>query len=159
MGGVVNVSVRRRVLLAVLASVLIVPPGTTSALSPRPGWVKVVVDVSDQTLEAYDEAGVLQVRWPVSTGAASTPTPTGTFKVHSKSRTTFALSNPRVTMSHMVRFRGGVGFHSVPRLDGVPLATPLGVRGVSHGCVRLADAHAARLYANVALGATVVVRP
>ena len=154
-----NMPLHRRLLLAVLTAVISAPPTATSALASRPGWVKVVVDISDQTLEAYDTAGVLQVRWPVSTGAPSTPTPTGTFKVHSKSRTTFALTNPRVTMSHMVRFRGGVGFHSVPRLDGVPLATPLGVRGVSHGCVRLADAHAARLYANVAVGTTVVVRP
>jgi len=149
----------RRVLLAALALVLLAPPEGISALEPRTGWVKVVVDLSDQMLEAYDGEGVLQVRWPVSTGGAATPTPTGTFKVHSKSRSTFALANPRVTMSHMVRFRGRVGFHSVPRLDGVPLATPLGVRGVSHGCVRLADAHAARLYANVAVGATVVVHP
>lgn len=154
-----NVLFYRRALLAALAVIIAAPSVSASALAPHPGWVKVVVDLSDQMLEVYDEAGVLQVRWPVSTGAPSTPTPTGTFKVHSKSRNTFALSNPRVTMSHMVRFRGGIGFHSVPRLDGVPLATPLGARGVSHGCVRLADAHAARLYVNVAVGATVVVRP
>jgi len=155
----VSMSYIRRVLLAALTLVLLAPAEDISALYPRTGWVKVVVDLSDQMLEAYDDEGVLQVRWPVSTGAAATPTPTGTFKVHSKSRTTFAPANSRVTMSHMVRFRGGVGFHSVPRLDGIPLATPLGVRGVSHGCVRLADAHAARLYTNVAVGATVVVRP
>lgn len=87
-----NVLFYRRALLAALAVIIAAPSVSASALAPHPGWVKVVVDLSDQMLEVYDEAGVLQVRWPVSTGAPSTPTPTGTFKVHSKSRNTFALS-------------------------------------------------------------------
>lgn len=157
MGGMVIVPPVHMAL--VVLGLLLVPTSPVSAQDSRTGWTKLVVDLSEQILEAYDGSGAVQARWPVSTGAAATPTPTGTFKVHSKSRTTFALSNPRVTMSHMVRFHGGIGFHSVPRRAGVPLATPLGVRGVSHGCIRLADAHAARLYNNVAVGATVVVRP
>ncbi len=36
--------------------------------------------------------------------------------------------------------------------------SPLGVKPVSHGCVRLADANAKELYARLAVGALVTVQ-
>jgi lipoprotein-anchoring transpeptidase ErfK/SrfK len=38
------------------------------------------------------------------------------------------------------------------------MKTPLGVKGVSHGCVRLADANARELFKKLPLGAVVVVQ-
>jgi lipoprotein-anchoring transpeptidase ErfK/SrfK len=121
-------------------------------------WSRAVVDLSDQRVYIYDTAGTLVREWPVSTGAAATPTPTGRFRVESRSRSTFVRDNPSVTMAYMVRFNRGVGFHAIPRQNGTPLPTPLGERGVSHGCVRLADRHAAALYRNLTSDAVVVVR-
>lgn len=125
----------------------------------EPAWAKVVVDLSEQRLVVHDHAGNIVRTWKVSTGDDATPTPIGRYRVTSKSLRTHAVGNPRVTMSHMVRFRGGIGFHSIPRLDGKPLDTPLGERGVSHGCVRLADRNARELYRRLPVGATVVVKP
>jgi lipoprotein-anchoring transpeptidase ErfK/SrfK len=140
---------------------------TASLLTPRHAraadalemrWVKVVVDLSDQKVLVFDEGGTQVREWPASTGAASTPTPQGHFSVRSKSASTFVRDNPRVRMRWMTRFRGAVGFHGIPRRDGVPLWTPLGRKGVSHGCVRLRDAHAKELFAKLPIGAVVVVR-
>lgn len=134
-------------------------PPRAAAPATEPAWAKVVVDLSEQRLVVHDRAGNVVRTWKVSTGGDDTPTPIGRYRVTSKSLRTHAVNNPRVTMSHMVRFRGGVGFHSIPRLDGKPLDTPLGERGVSHGCVRLADRNARTLYQNLPIGAIVIVKP
>lgn len=142
------------------AVVLVLGVGAVPApAQAAPRWVRAVVDLSEQHVLVYDASGSVVREWPVSTGAAGTPTPTGRFRVTTRSRTTYVRSNPAVTMAYMVRFHGGVGFHGIPRKHGVPLETPLGVRGVSHGCVRLADHHAAALYRNLADDALVVIRP
>ncbi len=140
-----------------LAAALLVASPTPTP--PEQEWSKVVVDLSDQEAVIYNSAGRPLVSFDVSTGAADTPTPLGRFKVSSKTPVTFSRSNPDITMRYMVRFKNGVGFHAIPRQNGIPLNTPLGVSGVSHGCVRLADKDARLLYKNLPLGATVVVRP
>lgn len=122
-------------------------------------WRKVVVDLSEQELTVHDQHGKVIVTWEISSGAPKTPTPVGRYRVTSKSRRTFATGNPEVTMEHMVRFKGGIGFHSIPRLRGTPMSTPLGERGVSHGCIRMADANARTLYRNLPMGAIVIVKP
>jgi lipoprotein-anchoring transpeptidase ErfK/SrfK len=61
-------------------------------------------------------------------------------------------------MQWMTRFRGGIGFHAIPRRNGVPLYTPLGIRPVSHGCIRLGDDQARWIYATVPTGTRVVVK-
>lgn len=139
-----------------LSLALLVAPVSSQA---GPSWDKVVVDLSDQTATVYDVSGFPVRTFDVSTGAPDTPTPTGRFKVSSKSPATFARQNPSVSMRYMVRFNNGVGFHSIPRKNGSPLPTPLGRLGVSHGCVRLADADAKLLYENLPVGARVVVKP
>jgi len=134
-------------------------PEPAQGTDPKTAWHRAVVDLSEQHLTVYDRDGAIVVRWGVSSGAPKTPTPTGRYRVTSKSRHTFAVKNPRVTMEHMVRFSGRIGFHSIPRIDGRPLPTPLGERGVSHGCIRLRDEHARELYRKLPIGALVVVRP
>lgn len=135
------------------------PSEPTPVPSAPRAWRKVVVDLSEQDLTIYDQHGEIIHIWGISSGAPKTPTSTGRYHVTSKSRRTFAVANPDVTMQHMVRFDGGIGFHSIPRLRGNPLWTPLGERGVSHGCIRMADANARTLYRNLPIGATVIVQP
>lgn len=140
-------------LLALLAAV------SLSAVPPsEPAWSTLVVDLSEQRVYVLDPHGSVLRTMKASTGASATPTPTGRFKVHSKSRRTFVRDNPSVTMTHMVRFRGGVGFHAIPRDRGTPLPTPLGIRPVSHGCVRLSDGDAREVFTNVEIGTEVIVR-
>lgn len=148
----------RRLLLIFSTCALVLSIAPHHAEAAPPAWSRVVIDLSEQHIEVFDTTGVRLHRWPASTGAASTPTPRGRFKVTSKSRHTFVRDNPSVTMAYMTRFKGGIGFHGIPRRNGTPLATPLGKRPVSHGCIRLADSHAAKLFKNLPIGADVIVQ-
>jgi len=95
--------------------------------------------------------------FPVSSGRNGL-TPTGTFKVQSKSSRTVSNSDYSIGMKWMTRFNGGIGFHGIPVKNGVPLATPLGQRPVSAGCIRMADADAKAVFDRLPIGASVVVR-
>lgn len=132
---------------------------SASAQSPIESMDHVVIDVSEQQLYVFDAQNIVIAKWPVSTGAKSTPTPLGSFFVTTKSRSTFSTPHPEVTMQWMTRFRGNVGIHAIPRRSGKPLWTPLGKAGVSHGCVRIADYHAKLLYDLLPQGSSVKVRP
>jgi len=59
----------------------------------------------------------------------------------------------------MTRFNRGIGFHGIPRRGARALATPLGVRPVSHGCVRMSDADAEWMFVNLPNGTPVNVIP
>jgi len=121
---------------------------------PAPKWV-VLVSLSRQ--HAYVTFGGRIVRdIPISSGARG-QTPSGRFRVSSKSRATSANGNPSVTMAYMTRFNGGIGFHGIPRKNGRPLSTPLGRRPVSHGCIRMADTNAKFVFQTVPKGSLVVV--
>jgi len=141
-------------LLTFLAPTPDVPP----APSLVDNWSKLVIDISEQRLYVYDSSELLVKTIPVSTGAPATPTPLGTYKVYSKSAKTFVRDNPSVTMNHMVRFNKNIGFHSIPRNNGVPMYTPLGKIPVSHGCVRLSDGNARELYNKTNNETKVIVR-
>lgn len=131
--------------------------GSTAAPSGGRTWVKAIVYLDSFRDEFFDESGTLVASFPNSPGVNGL-TPTGTFHVYSRSAKTFYSRNPAETMQWMVRFNGGVGFHSIPRIDGVPQPTPLGQAPSSHGCIRHADDVAKRIYDNLADNATVVVR-
>ncbi|MFM7064528.1 MAG: L,D-transpeptidase, partial [Actinomycetes bacterium] len=95
--------------------------------------------------------------FPVSSGRNGL-TPVGSFKVQSKSSRTVSNSDNTISMKWMTRFNGGIGFHGIPvRKDGTPLATPLGQRPVSAGCIRMKDDDARRIYDQLPVGGTVVV--
>jgi peptidoglycan hydrolase-like protein with peptidoglycan-binding domain len=118
-------------------------------------WTKAVVTLGNQTATFYDAAGAIVFQAPISSGHDGL-TPSGTFHVQSKSQRAFAGNG--IYMDHMVRFNGGIGFHSIPkRASGQDLPTPLGQRPVSHGCIRMADADAATVFANLPIGALVEV--
>jgi lipoprotein-anchoring transpeptidase ErfK/SrfK len=115
------------------------------------------VDLAHQRVNVIANDGTLLRSMPASTGANGR-TPRGTYAVYSKSPWTTASGNGSVSMQWMTRFKGGIGFHAIPRQNGRPLATPLGIAPVSHGCVRLADDDAAWLYHSVPVGMRVVVK-
>lgn len=95
--------------------------------------------------------------FPVSSGRNGL-TPVGSFKVQSKSPRTVSNSDNTIGMKWMTRFNGGIGFHGIPvRKDGTPLATPLGQRPVSAGCIRMRDDDAKRIFDQLPIGGTVVV--
>jgi hypothetical protein len=123
------------------------------------GHVEVLLGRS--VMHLYDPDGHLLAVRPLSAGKPATPTPTGTYRVTSRSRHSVALVDRRIKLEHMVRFNGSIGFHGIPYRTGAggrqPLPTPLGEANVSLGCVRLDDADAAWLYTHLADGATVIV--
>lgn len=125
--------------------------------------MRAVVDLGDQHARFYASDGALLRDVPVSSGAPGTPTRVGTFVVYRKSPVTFPRTNPSVRMRWMSNFDRGIGFHAIPfrvvagRERALP--TPLGRRGVSHGCVRMSETDARWVYAHLAVGAVVVVQP
>ena len=85
-------------------------------------WAKAVVSLSSQTATFYDAAGAVVLQAPISSGKNGL-TPQGTFHVQSKSARAF--SGNGVYMNDMVRFNGGIGFHSIPKKSsGQDLPTP-----------------------------------
>ncbi len=145
-------------------------PATTVAPSPKNrsaekiALVKVVL--SEQYAYVYSKKGRLIASIAVSTGLDNS-TPTGSFKVFSKSRETFYELNPTERMRWMVRFTkgrqgGNIGFHSIPfkvtSKGETKLFTPVGIAPSSHGCIRVRDVDAKWLFANIEIGTRVVVK-
>ena len=143
-------------ILMVLAAL----PALFACEAPPPAVAVGKIDVSIKLQRAfvYDTNGALMREIPVSSGARGR-TPLGNFRVYSRSSWTTSASDSRVSMKWMTRFNGGIGFHGIPRRGSTPLATPLGVRPVSHGCVRMADADAEWIFHNVPNGTPVNVIP
>ena len=148
-------------LTATLLTVTLTP---TAAAAPEPVAARgrahrVVVVLDEQHAYVYDRDDALIARWPVSTVGPGQRTPVGEYRVTTRTRVGTAGSDWRVHMDWFTRFRGGIGFHGIPWRDArnQRLATPLGRRAVSHGCVRMVDHHARRLYLELPEGARVSV--
>jgi lipoprotein-anchoring transpeptidase ErfK/SrfK len=145
---------------------------TTSTLPPvsKPqkgriniGFARIVL--SEQRAYFYTSSRRLIATLPVSTGADD-QTPTGTFKVFSKSAQAFFAPSPNERMRYMTRFTKGrqgdnIGFHGIPykvtKNGEVPFYTPLGIAPVSHGCIRMRVADAKWVFENMKLGTVVAV--
>jgi hypothetical protein len=121
---------------------------------------RAVVDLSEQHVYLYDSGGNTIARWPVSTGKSGKETPVGTFQVTTRARVGTSGTDSRVHMDYFTRFNRGVGFHGIPWRSSRSnrIATPLGVRGASAGCVRMLDEHAQVLFEHLPPGASVVVQ-
>lgn len=137
-------------------------PAAASGAEPdttRPRAHRVVVVLDEQHAYVYDRDDALIARWPVSTGGPVHRTPVGAYRVTTRTRVGTAGGDPRVHMDWFTRFRGGIGFHGIPWRDerSQRFSTPLGQRAVSHGCVRMADHHARRLYLELPDSASVRV--
>jgi lipoprotein-anchoring transpeptidase ErfK/SrfK len=128
---------------------------------------RVIYSISGQRLWAVDENDEVVKTHRVS-GRTDQPYP-GTYAVFSKSRYTFASSNPNVRWGYMVRFAygrngGNIGFHEIPTKctasgcapvqNESQLGTPL-----SGGCVRQATVDAIWMYEWADIGTVVVVLP
>lgn len=147
---------------------------------------RIYVDVAAQRLTLYNAAGAVQFTAAVSTGAAgvgteqgSGKTPTGHFVIYSKHGTNAPLNtvfrgrlpvglyNPQQDVGDAILARILCLHGTEPRnantlaryiyLHGTADTARLGTP-VSHGCIRLAPADAAALYAMVPLGTAVEIR-
>jgi hypothetical protein len=83
--------------------------------------------------------GQTQYSWPISSGVAAFPTPTGTFRPQRMEKMWYSRKYDMSPMPHAVFIHGGVAVH------GTYHASALG-RAASHGCIRLSTAHAATFY-------------
>ena len=127
------------------------------------GFARVVI--SEQRVYVYNMRKRLIATLPASTGLLDT-TPTGSFKVFSKSAQAFYTPNPNERMRFMTRFTkgregGNIGFHGIPykvtKAGEIPFPTPLGVAPSSHGCVRMRVADAKWLFSNMKIGTVISV--
>ena len=122
-----------------------------------------VVDLSQQQLRAYDAAGRLIYRAPVSTGLPATPTPTGSFRIAGRyAETTLSGADYRIPGVHHVLCLGGGGLrpdaiclHPAPWQEQAHQC--FGVRR-SHGCVRLSSATARWLFERTPVGTPVLIQ-
>lgn len=127
------------------------------------GFARVVI--SEQRVYVYNKRKRLIATLPASTGLFDT-TPTGTFKVFSKSAQAYYAPSPNERMRFMTRFTkgregGNIGFHGIPykvtKAGEIPFPTPLGVAPSSHGCVRMRVADAKWLFSNMKIGTVISV--
>lgn len=147
------------------------PPTTSTTPKPMPARrpkvriASVVVDLDTQTAFVYARSRRLITSIPVSTGLWDS-TPTGSFRVFSKSAQTFYTPSPDEKMRWMVRFTkgrqgGNIGFHGIPyrvtEQGEVPFPTPIGRAPSSHGCVRMRVPDAKWLFDNIDVGTPVRV--
>lgn len=116
---------------------------------PMPqGPLTIVVSLDRQRLFLYGN-GTLFAESPISSGTPGHPTPTGVFSVIQKNR--FHRSNlyANAPMPYMQRITwSGVAMHTGV-LPGYP---------ASHGCIRLPDAFAQKLWRYTRMGARVIVQ-
>lgn len=125
------------------------PAEAIARKSAKPvGPLLISISVAKQRVKVYDSNGLF-AEAPVSTGTKSHPTPMGVFSVIQKNRhhvsNLYAASMPymqRITWS-------GVAMHTGP-LPGY---------AASHGCIRLPNEFAARLWTWTKMGTRVIVAP
>ena len=99
------------------------------------------VDISAQTMDIFVN-GVKQYTFPVSTGKRGYYTPTGSYSPQRIHRMWYSRKYKMTPMPYSIFFKGGYAIHATKEVK------RLG-RPASHGCVRLANAHAKTLYSLV----------
>ncbi len=113
---------------------------------PR-GPVQVVVSISRQRAYLYSD-GVRVADGAISTGVPGHPTPMGVFSVIAKSRYHHSNIYSGAPMPYMQRITwSGIALHEGP-LPGYP---------ASHGCIRLTQSFAVKLWGIAKVGARVIV--
>jgi len=101
---------------------------------------RIVIDLSTQTATAYED-GRAVFSGNISTGTAKRPTPTGSFRVLEKDIDHISSSWPKPY--------GGAKMHYMLRLTNYGIAMHLGFvpnYPASHGCIRLQNGFAQRMY-------------
>jgi lipoprotein-anchoring transpeptidase ErfK/SrfK len=129
----------------------------TPAASPKsppkpPVTLHIDVNLTTQRMKVT-AGGAAQHVWPISSGRQGYPTPTGVFKPQWRARMWYSRQWDDAPMPHAIFIHKGIAIH------GTYETRRLG-RAVSHGCIRLAQSHAATLYALVGkhgMGSTRIV--
>jgi hypothetical protein len=122
--------------------------------SPLPATIemeaKLLIDLGKQVIGRYED-GKLQKWHPISSGKEGHRTPTGHFRIsqkveHYKSKT-YPKPDGGAPMPYAMNFYKGYWIHA-GRLPGYP---------ASHGCIRLIEEDARRLFHNIQIGDAVLV--
>jgi lipoprotein-anchoring transpeptidase ErfK/SrfK len=108
---------------------------------PPPITLVLKADLSAQRVSVV-ENGKVKFVWPISSGRPGFATKTGTFRAQWMSRMWYSRQYELAPMPHAVFFNRGTAFHGTS-------AVGLLGRPASHGCIRLAPGHAAKLFALV----------
>ena len=113
---------------------------------PR-GPFEIIVATANQQVSVFGQDGLIE-RAPISTGMPTHPTPTGVFTVISKAKWHESNIYSRAPMPYMQRITwSGIALHAGPR-PGYP---------ASHGCIRLPQDFAVRLFQMTKIGTRVIV--
>lgn len=114
---------------------------------PPHGPFQIVVEIVKQQVALYGQDGFI-VRAGISTGMPGHPTPMGIFTVISKAKWHQSNIYSGAPMPYMQRITwSGIAMHAGPR-PGYP---------ASHGCIRLPEDFAIRLFHTTKVGARVIV--
>src|SRR3979409_2190936 len=114
---------------------------------PPKGPLQIIISVADQRVSLYDD-GELIARSSVSTGTQRHPTPLGVFSVIGKQRWHRSNLYSAAPMPYMQRITwSGIALHAGV-LPGYP---------ASHGCIRLTNEFAARLWHLTKRGTRVII--
>lgn len=120
------------------------------ATRPAGAMVSIQINLATQTMSISSASGA-QYEWAVSTARAGYITPRGTFRPQQLIRMAYSFKYNMAPMPHSIFFAGNYAIHGTEEVG------HLG-RPASHGCIRLAPAHAATLYAMVRQeGATISI--
>jgi hypothetical protein len=129
------------------------PAGRPFPAPPAPAITLVLkADLTAQRLTVMEGEQVLHV-WAISSGRRGYATPAGTFRPAWMARMWRSRQYDDAPMPHSIFFNKGIAFHATTAVS------MLG-RPASHGCLRLAPAHAAELFQLVrrhGMGSTQVV--
>ncbi len=113
------------------------------------GAVIIAISINRQRVKVYDTNGFF-AEAPVSTGMKGHPTPMGVFSVIQKQKWHHSNIYSGAPMPYMQRITwSGIAMHAGV-LPGYP---------ASHGCIRMPDAFAIKMYGWTRLGARVLVTP
>ena len=116
---------------------------------PPKGPLQIIISIADQRISLYDN-GALIARSSVSTGVQGYPTPLGIFSVISKERWHRSNIYSAAPMPYMQRITwSGIALHAGV-LPGYP---------ASHGCIRLSNDFAIRLWHLTERGTRVIIAP
>jgi hypothetical protein len=103
--------------------------------------VRIDVDLSSQTMHVASGGGE-RYDWPISSGKAGHLTPRGRFRPIALYPMVHSLKYDNAPMPHSIFFLSQYAIHATNAVGALG-------RPASHGCVRLAPANAAALYAMV----------
>src|SRR5262245_26029841 len=122
---------------------------TDQARETSKGPLQIIISIADQRISVYDD-GALIARSSVSTGVPDHPTPLGVFSVISKQRWHRSNIYSAAPMPYMQRITwSGIALHA-----GIVPGHP-----ASHGCIRLKNDFAIRLWHLTRRGTRVIIAP